>query len=131
MSLRRRLARFNRVFANRIVGGVIWRLPGFGQLCHRGRVSGQEYRTPVKVFRRDEQYVLSLPYGTDSDWVKNVVAAGGCELRTSRRRVRLTAPELYATAEEPAVPAAVRAILNRLNAVDYLALKVAEDTPRA
>src|SRR5262249_60631354 len=82
MTLRRRLARFNRVFANRIIGRVMARLPGFGAVHHRGRRSGREYRTPVKVFRRGDSYVGSLPYGSDSDWVEDVLAAGGCDLLT-------------------------------------------------
>ena len=123
MSIQRRLARFNRVFANRVVGPALSRLPGFGSLHHVGRVSGRSYRTPVKVFRQAENYVFSLPYGSNSDWVKNVLAAQGCVLVTGRRRIHLSDPQVYVTEEETAIPAAIRVILRRVKAHEYLALK--------
>jgi hypothetical protein len=61
MPISRRVARFNRSFANHIVGPVLTRLPGFGMVVHRGRRSGRQYRTPVKVFRRGDDYVITLP----------------------------------------------------------------------
>ena len=30
-------------------------------------------------------YVIALTYGPDADWVKNVLAAGGCELEVNCR----------------------------------------------
>jgi deazaflavin-dependent oxidoreductase (nitroreductase family) len=126
MSFQRRLARFNRVFANRVVGGAISRLPGFGAVCHRGRKSGREYRTPVKVFRRGDSYVVSLPYGSESDWVKNVVAAGGCELVIRGQRVPLVQPRVHEDDEQAEIPALVRAVLKRINATEFLSLEPAE-----
>lgn len=132
MTLRRRLARFNRVFANRIIGRVMARLPGFGAVHHRGRRSGREYRTPVKVFRRGDSYVVSLPYGSDSDWVKNVLAAGGCDLVTRGRRLQLVNPTVYVDEEQAVVPAFIRVALKRVNATEFLALSPAQSTaPRA
>ena len=129
---RRRLARFNRGFANKIVGPVLSRSPGFGAIHHVGRKSGRVYRTPVKVFRRGDGYLLSLPYGADSDWVKNVMAAGGCELTTLGRRVRLERPEIFVDHQQAGIPAPIRAVLKRVNAVEFLALQpvTAPDRPR-
>jgi len=59
------------------------RMPGFGVLHHRGRKSGREYQTPVKLFRHGDDYVITLPYGAGTDWVKNVVAAGGGDSRSA------------------------------------------------
>ena len=92
MPLSRRVARFNRLVANRFVGPVLTRMPGFGTVNHRGRRSGRPYETPVKVFVRGEDYVIALPYGPGSDWVRNVLAAGGCDLTVRGRRVRLLPP---------------------------------------
>lgn len=137
MSVQRRLARFNRVFANRIVGRAISRLPGFGAVFHSGRKSGRVYRTPVKVFRNGENYLLSLPYGPQSDWVKNVTAAGGCELLNRGRRVRLVEPRLFTDREQLGIPRPIRAALIRLKAFDFIELRPAEvpaapfPTPRA
>lgn len=132
MSIHRRLARFNRLFANHLVGRIIPRMPGFGAVYHRGRKSGREYRTPVKVFRRTDGYVMSLPYGSDSDWVKNVLAADGCDLMTRGRRVHLVAPNVFIDNEQAEIPAFLRVALKRVNAIEFIALKRAEATlPRA
>lgn len=126
MSLQRRLARFNKAFGNRIVGRLISRLPGFGAVYHRGRKSGREYRTPVKVFRNGADYVVSLPYGSGSDWVRNVLAAGGCDLLVRGHRVALVAPRVYVGDDQADIPALIRAALKRVNATEFLALTPAE-----
>jgi deazaflavin-dependent oxidoreductase (nitroreductase family) len=126
MPIRRRLARFNRLFANHLVGRIIPRFPGFGAVYHRGRKSGREYRTPVKVFRREDSYVMSLPYGSDSDWVKNVLAAGGCDLMTRGRRVHLVAPNVFIDTEQGEIPAFLRVALKRFHATEFIMLKLAE-----
>lgn len=94
-AVQRRLARFNRTFANRFVGPVLTRMPGFGAVVHTGRKSGRAYRTPVKVFKRGPHYVMSLPYGPQSDWVRNTLAM---------RRLRTAHPS---TAHPPAPAARV------------------------
>ena len=79
---------------NRITRHIAPWTPGFGVVIHRGRRSGREYQTPVNVFAAEDGYVLALTYGPDTDWVKNVLAAGGCELRTRGRAIRLVSPRL-------------------------------------
>jgi deazaflavin-dependent oxidoreductase (nitroreductase family) len=123
MSIQRRMARFNRAFANPVIGGAIARLPGFGAVHHRGRRSGREYRTPVKVFRRADTYVVLLPYGSDSDWVKNVLAAGGCDVTTRGKRVHLVDPVVRSGAGEADIPPLIRAALKRTKATEFLTMK--------
>ena len=80
MRFRKRwLARINIVLTNRITSRFAARLPGFGILTHVGRKSGRVYRTPVNVFRVPEGFLIALTYGRESEWVRNVLAAGGCE----------------------------------------------------
>jgi deazaflavin-dependent oxidoreductase (nitroreductase family) len=122
MTLKRKLARFNRTVANRIVGPTFARLPGFGMVHHRGRKSGREYRTPVKVFRRGAEYVITLPYGADSDWVKNVVAAGGCDLVMGRRRIRLVGPVLFTDDGTVQIPKFLHMVLSRMKVTQFFAL---------
>ena len=74
------VATVNRRFTNHVMRVVATRLPGFGIITHAGRRSGRPYRTPVNVFPVADGYVVALTYGAESDWVKNVIAAGGCEL---------------------------------------------------
>jgi deazaflavin-dependent oxidoreductase (nitroreductase family) len=68
--------------------------PGFGMLRHIGRKSGRTYCTPINVFRRGDYYYIALTYGSDVDWLKNVLAARGCVVRIRGRDVRLSKPEL-------------------------------------
>jgi len=83
-------------------------LPTFGIVTHRGRKTGRTYETPVNVFRRGDDYVFLLTYGSDVDWVKNVLAASTCDLRTKGRGVRLVEPELIEDPELQPAPAFAR-----------------------
>ena len=123
MPLGRRVARFNRSFANYLAGPLFTRMPGFGAVHHRGRRSQRAYRTPVKVFRQGrDEYVFVLPYGPRSDWVRNVLAAGGCELTSRGQRVRLTAPTLVGS-DRVRLPAFARSAMARIDASVFLVLK--------
>lgn len=43
---------------------------------HTGRTSGRGYETPVGVERTEGGFTIALVYGSQSDWVRNVLAAG-------------------------------------------------------
>lgn len=75
---KRWLAKFNVAVTNRITGLFAGWLPGFGILTHVGRKSGKVYRTPINVFRISTGFIIALTYSSKSEWVKNVLAAGGC-----------------------------------------------------
>ncbi|MEJ3745035.1 nitroreductase family deazaflavin-dependent oxidoreductase [Actinomycetes bacterium KLBMP 9797] len=122
MVLPRRLARINRVVSNRALGPFARMLPGFGIVIHRGRRSGDRYRTPVSVVRAPDGYVVPLTYGV-GDWTRNVLAAGGCELETRRRVLRLTDPHLVQDPSRRAVPAAVRPVLRLIGVTEFLHLR--------
>jgi hypothetical protein len=89
---KRWIAAFNLAVTNRITSRFAARLPGFGILTHVGRKSGRADRTPVNVFRTPEGFLIALTYGRESQWVRNVLAAGKCELETQGVRYRLSAP---------------------------------------
>ncbi len=76
------LGRFNRRVTNHVAGPLAGRLPGFAIVIHTGRRTGRRYRTPVNLFRSDDDFVIALTYGALGDWVRNVLAAGGCEVET-------------------------------------------------
>jgi deazaflavin-dependent oxidoreductase (nitroreductase family) len=120
MPLPRGLARFNLVVTNRVTAPFAGRLPGFGIVVHTGRTTGVERRSPVNVFRAGERYVIALTYGADAQWVRNVLAAGGCELITRGRRVRLREPELVHDPSRALVPRPVAAILGAISVDDFL-----------
>src|SRR5215210_9422243 len=112
MPLPERLARFNRVVTNRIARRVAGRAPGFAIVEHVGRRSGRTHRTPVNIFRHGgDRYVIALTYGRDSQWVRNVLAAGGCVALTRGRRVQLIDPEVVHDPARSLVPRPVGSIL--------------------
>jgi deazaflavin-dependent oxidoreductase (nitroreductase family) len=121
----RRIARFNKHFTNRLTLRVAGYLPGFAIVSHVGRKSGRPYRTPVNAFRTDGGYIIALTYGAQSDWVKNVLAAGSCELQTRGRRVRLFEPIIVTEESKGWAPLPVRLILDLIDAPQYMRLSVA------
>jgi deazaflavin-dependent oxidoreductase (nitroreductase family) len=123
--LGRRVAWLNRRVTNRITRPLAGWLPGFGVVEHAGRRSGRPYRTPVNVFRAGASYVIALTYGVESDWVQNVLAAGGCDLVTRGHRHRLTAPAIVHDERRRLVPAPVRPVLRLLRVGDLLRLEQA------
>jgi deazaflavin-dependent oxidoreductase (nitroreductase family) len=124
MPLPRWLARFNRHVTNHLLGPWARYLPVFGVVVHTGRKTRRRYRTPVNVFQRPGGYVVALTYGPDSDWVRNVLAAGGCTLETRGRTIRLTRPLLYHDEHHRAAPPSLRVIGRLGHIVDFLDLTV-------
>lgn len=123
MPIPRVVARLNRVGLNRATRHVATWLPGFGVVVHRGRRSGRVYRTPVNVFQVRDGYVIALTYGHQSDWVKNVLAAGEAELVIRRRPVHVHRPHIYHDSTGRAIGPIARPILRLLRVNEFLALK--------
>lgn len=115
------LARFNRVVTNRLTRPLARRLPGFAVVRHVGRRTGRPYRTPVNMFRSADRYLIALTYGADRDWVKNVLAAGGCTVETRGMTVPLTDPRVV-LADYGLVPSGVRPILKVLGVTGFMEL---------
>ena len=119
--------RFMRPFTTRVVNPITrpfaGRLPGFGILSYVGRRSGRRYRTPINVFRHGQDYVVALTYGSDVDWVKNVMAAGGCELETMGRSFHLTDPRLFVDPRQRLMPLPVRLFLRLMRVTEFLSLR--------
>ena len=124
MVVPKRVARFNRVATNRVVRPIAGRTPGLAIVRHRGRRSGRIYRTPVNAFARGDGYVIALVYGTDSDWVRNVIAAAGCELEVRGRQLRLTHPRVVRDEARKDIPSVVRPALRLLRVDNFLYLTV-------
>ena len=92
MRFRKRwLAKINIAVTNRITGLFAGWLPGFGILTHVGRKSGKLYRTLINVFRARNGFIIALTYSSQCERVKNVLAAGGCELKTRGKKYQLAA----------------------------------------
>jgi deazaflavin-dependent oxidoreductase (nitroreductase family) len=119
---KRWVAAFNLAVTNRITSRFANRLPGFGILTHVGRKSGRLYRTPVNVFRAPDGFLIALTYGRDSEWVRNVVSAGGCQLETRRVFYQLSAPTVVHDPTRRRFPLPVRMILGIIGANDFMQL---------
>jgi len=123
-----RMRQVNKVALNKVTRLFAPWLPGLGVVIHRGRTSGRQYRTPVNVFPRPgDRYVLALTYGPDTDWVKNVMAAGGCELLTRGTHIELTAPKLFHDQARGDIRVVERTILGLLHVYDFLELRTVPD----
>jgi deazaflavin-dependent oxidoreductase (nitroreductase family) len=125
MPIPRAVRRWNKVGLNRATRHIAPWMPGFGVVVHHGRRSGRRYQTPVNVFPAEDGYLLALTYGPDTDWVKNVLAAGGCELQTRGRTIRLLSPHLYHDESRRGIRPVERQILRILGVADFLSLKTA------
>jgi len=123
MPIPKRVARWNKVGVNRVVQHVAPWLPGLALVVHRGRRSGRTYRTPVNVFGTDDGFIMALTYGPDTDWVKNVQAAGGCELRTRGRVVRVAQPRVYRDETRRGIRPVERQVLRLIGVADFLPVK--------
>ena len=99
MELPRAMRTANRRFTNRVIGGWAPHVPPWAVVVHTGRKTGATYRTPIAVFIRGNTAVVGLPYGTDTDWVLNLLNAGGGRLVRRGREHVLTNPRLV-TADE-------------------------------
>jgi deazaflavin-dependent oxidoreductase (nitroreductase family) len=121
---KRWVAAFNLAVTNRITSRFAARLPGFGIVTHVGRKSGKVYRTPINVFRAPEGFLIALTYGRESEWVKNVVTAGACQLETRGVQYQLSAPIIMYDPTRRRFPIPVRIVLRLIGANDFMQLSV-------
>jgi deazaflavin-dependent oxidoreductase (nitroreductase family) len=111
---------FNR-FSRHIAG---W-MPLFGILEYPGRKSGKTYRTPMNVFRNGDDWIFALTYGSDVQWVKNVIAAGGCRVISRRKTYGLVNPRLFVDKSRGLMPFPVRQFLGLLRVSEFMRMSPA------
>lgn len=88
------IARVNKYVTNPVQRLWAPRVPYMAVIGHRGRRSGRSYRTPVMAFVNNGQIWIVLNYGVDSDWVRNVLAAGNAEIAHRGKRFTLIDPRV-------------------------------------
>jgi deazaflavin-dependent oxidoreductase (nitroreductase family) len=96
-SLARRTTRFALPLA-----GKRWN-PLFAVVIHRGRRTGVERVTPVAARRVPGGFVVSLAFGAQADWHRNLLAAGGGWIRWRGMEYRVDGPRAIDATE--ALPA--------------------------
>lgn len=112
---------------NRVAGRRFWYA---AVIRHVGRRSGTTYTTPVVAEHIQGGFIIPLPYGTGTDWVRNIRAAGHATLQLRGETYEVTAPEIIdaATAFPQVLP--VRARVWRLLGIQrYLKLTIRADQP--
>src|SRR5215216_2329831 len=102
-----------RSISNRIFMAISGRrFRAYAIVRHVGRRTGREYRNPVSAYPLGDGFVIPVLYGADSQWVRNVMAAGRFTLRTKGRDYQLERPEIIRPAQAmTAYPALLRRIM--------------------
>jgi deazaflavin-dependent oxidoreductase (nitroreductase family) len=63
---------------------------------HVGRTTGRPYETPVQAVATDDGFVIALPYGPNTDWLKNVLVSGSATIVHEGTTYRVDRPEIVA-----------------------------------
>ncbi|WP_236054811.1 nitroreductase family deazaflavin-dependent oxidoreductase [Mycobacterium sp. SM1] len=105
----RAIARVNKRVTNPILQRWAPRLPYMAVIEHNGRKSGKSYQTPVMAFVEDGKLSVVLDYGTESDWVRNVQAAGSAGVLHRGKHYQLTGPSVIPI-DSADLPQAVRVV---------------------
>lgn len=117
------LARFNRRVTNRVTTPFARRLPWFGVVRHVGRRTGNVYETPLMCWVGDTAVTIALTYGSDVDWLKNLVASGGGEVVVGGKPISVRTPVFLETSEgRSQVPAVVRGALVLVDTHEFVEL---------
>jgi deazaflavin-dependent oxidoreductase (nitroreductase family) len=66
---------------------------------HVGRRSGRAYETPVIAAQHDDSFLIALPYGKRTDWLKNVLDKGSAAVVANGQVYEVDRPEVIPMAE--------------------------------
>ncbi len=90
-----------------------------------GRSSGKPYQTPLDAHPVDNGYIFILMYGSSSDWVKNVLAAGTARLKIGGEELELVAPRVVTKdVAWRKLPATTKAPAGYLRVTEFLEMDV-------
>jgi hypothetical protein len=74
----------------------------------------------VNVFQAPNGLIIALTYSSESEWVKNVLAADSCELQTRGKKYQLSTPKVVRDPTRQRFPVLVRVVLRILGADEYM-----------
>ena len=90
-------------------------------ITHVGRTSGREYQTPLDAHRVEGGFIFILMYGSRSDWVQNVLAAGTASVTKDGETFELESPQVISKDEAwQQLSDTVKAPPEFLNVTEYL-----------
>lgn len=75
---------------------------GTSVIRHVGRRSGRAYETPVVAARHGDSFLIALPYGQRTDWLKNVLSKGSATIVTGGHAYEVDQPEVIPMTEATA-----------------------------
>ncbi|WP_395308391.1 nitroreductase family deazaflavin-dependent oxidoreductase [Mycobacterium sp. AMU20-3851] len=99
MLFARQRAEFNRKYVNPLVEPLAGYVPLWSAVDHVGRKTGTGYRTPVTAFPTADGVAVLLPYGSDTDWVRNLMASGSGRLQIDGRSLLVEQPRVVSLRE--------------------------------
>ena len=67
-------------------------------ISHVGRSTGRPYDTPVQAVVTEEGFVIALPYGLNTDWLKNVLVSRSATIVHEGNTYGVDQPEIVPTA---------------------------------
>lgn len=92
---------------------------------HVGRRSGKRYATPVVADRVGDQFVIPLPYGTQVDWLRNVLTAEQASITSKGQSYQVVSPEIIdATEALPLLPRDRRRTFERTRIEHFLRVTI-------
>jgi hypothetical protein len=65
-----------------------------GIIRHRGRVSGRSYETPIGPVPVEGGFLIALPYGSRTNWLRNVLAVGAATIIFEGEAYAVERPEV-------------------------------------
>lgn len=87
--------RANRAFINKMQMRTAGTPDAYAAVVHhRGRRSGRPYKTPVGAEPTEDGFVIAMVYGSNSDWSRNVRAAGEAAVTYEGETVTVDRPEV-------------------------------------
>ena len=63
-------------------------------LHHVGRKSGKAFVTPLTAHKSEDTIIIPMPYGTETDWLRNLQAAGQGVVELDNRSYSVDEPEV-------------------------------------
>jgi deazaflavin-dependent oxidoreductase (nitroreductase family) len=105
------------------LSGNRW-FPLWAILHHTGRTSGKAYSIPVVALRTPDGFVIPVPFGDATQWVKNLFAARGGSLRFAGRDYQISDPELVdLDVAATYLPRVLRFVTKRIGLRQYVLVK--------
>jgi deazaflavin-dependent oxidoreductase (nitroreductase family) len=93
------LRRFTRVMRPLALKSAGKEGSGTAVIRHTGRQSGRVYETPVATARNGDFFLIALPYGERTDWLRNVLSKGSAVIVTGGQAYEIDQPEIIPMSE--------------------------------